>query len=119
MLEPLLVKPDGGMFSRKANGSDVAIITAKVVDKNGHLCTRADIPLTFEVFGAGDYRGSANFYITEGKPLHYHAPCDKELQSEGGLMRIAVKSTFQAGAVRVKASADGLLSGECTFNFSK
>ncbi|MDP4276559.1 MAG: glycoside hydrolase family 2 TIM barrel-domain containing protein, partial [Bacteroidota bacterium] len=31
VLEPLLVKPDGGMFSRKANGSDVAIITAKVV----------------------------------------------------------------------------------------
>lgn len=117
MVEPLLVKPDGKSFTRKANGSDVAIITARVVDKNGHLCTNAAIPIKFDLFGVGEYCGSADFYITEGQPLHYHAPGDKELNSEGGLMRVAIRSTFIPGKVIVKASSEGLITGKCSVIF--
>lgn len=116
-LEPLLIKPDGSYFRRTANGSNVAIITAKVVDRKGHLCSRANIPLKFEVKGEGVYCGSADFYITEGKPVYYHSPGDKELQAEGGLMRIAIKSTFNPGKVIVTVNSNELKTGKCQFSF--
>lgn len=44
--------------------------------------------------------------MTEGKDLAYHAPGDHELQAEGGLMRVAVRTTFNPGKIKVKVSAD-------------
>ena len=87
-------------------------MTAKIVDKAGRWCPRADNILKFEVEGEGVYKGSYNFYVTEGKDLAYHAPGDHELQAEGGLMRVAVRTTFNPGKIKVKVSADGLVSGE-------
>ena len=48
------------------------------------------------------YEYSYNFYVTEGKPLSYHAPGDPELQAEGGLMRVAVRTTFTPGPITVR-----------------
>lgn len=110
-----LIKPDSTQFLLRANGSDAAIIEAKIVDKNGHLCTLADNNIRFEVSGEGVYKGSYNFYVTEGKPIHYHAPGDKELQAEGGLIRVAVRTTFKPGRVVVNAYADGLLEDKVEY----
>lgn len=107
-------KPDGETFPLRANASDAVIVTAKVVDRAGRLCPHAGNLLRFEVEGEGVYKGSYNFYVTEGKELSYHAPGDCELQAEGGLMRVAVRTTFRAGKITVKAHSDGLLSGECS-----
>jgi hypothetical protein len=113
--EPRLTKPSGETFRLIANGSDAAIITARIVDAQGIWCPLADNNIRFKVSGPGSYRGSYNFYITPGKPLGYHAPGDAELQAEGGLMRIAVRSTFEPGSVQVTAEADGLGSGATSF----
>lgn len=43
--------------------------------------------------------------VTEGKDLSYHAPGDTELQAEGGLMRVAVRTTFKPGKIKVKVSS--------------
>lgn len=79
----------------------------------------ADNQLRFEVEGEGVYKGSYNFYVTEGKPLEYHAPGDTELQAEGGLMRVAVRTTFKPGKITVKVSSDGLRSGEASVRSKK
>lgn len=111
-IEKQTAKPDGEEFVLRANASDAFIVTAKIVDKAGRWCPRADHLLKFEVEGEGVYKGSYNFYVTEGKDLAYHAPGDHELQAEGGLMRVAVRMTFNPGKIKVKVSADGLVSGE-------
>lgn len=110
-LQEQMVKPDGEQFVLRANGSDAAIVQATIVDKNGNVCTLADNNIWFEVSGEGIYKGSYNFFNTEGKPLNYHTPGDRELQAEGGLMKVAVRSTFNPGKVVVKAYADNLLHG--------
>lgn len=112
-------KPDGERFELKANASDAFIATVRVVDKEGRWCPFADNQLRFEVEGEGVYKGSYNFYVTEGKPLEYHAPGDTELQAEGGLMRVAVRTTFNPGKITVKVSSDGLRSGEASVRSKK
>jgi beta-galactosidase len=114
-VEPPLTKPSGETFKLMANGSDAAIITAQIVDSRGVWCPTADNNIRFTVSGPGNYRGSYNFYITPDKPLNYHAPGDPELQAEGGLMRVAVRSKFEPGEVQVKAESDGLGSGDASF----
>ena len=103
----------------KANASDAFIVTARIIDKEGHWCPLADNLLKFEVEGEGVYKGSYNFYVTEGKDLYYHTPGDQELQAEGGLMRVAVRSTFKPGRIKVKVSSDGLVSGEAIVQSKK
>jgi hypothetical protein len=114
-VEPELTKPDGSVFKLTANGSDVAVITAKIADKDGNWCPDAANDINFEVSGEGNYRGSYDFYVDVSKPLTYHSPGDKQLQAEGGLMRIAIRSTFKPGNVVVSAASKGLLSGTASF----
>jgi beta-galactosidase len=94
----------------------VALITARVVDKAGVVCPDFNEALRFSVSGPGDYRGSYNFYVDPSKPASYHSPGDAELQAEGGLMRVAVRSTFTAGRVTVQASSGALHPGKALFS---
>jgi hypothetical protein len=112
---PGLVKPNGEAFRVRANGSDAVIVTAMVVDAAGIWCPLADNNIRFEVDGSGSYRGSYNFYVADDKPLTYHAPGDHELQAEGGLMRVAVRTTFKPGKVNVTATSPGLGTGRTSF----
>jgi hypothetical protein len=114
-VEPGLTKPNGEQFQVRANGTDVALITAAIVDAKGNWCPLADENLRFSAAGNGIYRGSYNFYVDPEKLVGYHAPGDPELQAEGGLMRITVRSTFQPGPVRVTATAAGLHAGTATY----
>jgi beta-galactosidase len=113
--EPGLTKPNGEQFHVAANGTDVALITATIVDAKGIWCPLANQNLRFSVAGRGNYRGSYNFYVDPEKLAGYHSPGDPELQAEGGLMRVAVRSTFEPGGVRVTATTAGLQSGTATF----
>ena len=45
----------------------------------------------------------------------YHSPGDPELQVEGGMTRIALRSQFTPGTVTVTATAPGLASGSVSF----
>ena len=106
------MRGDGSRFSLHANGVDAAIVTAKIVDKDDNLCPLADNALRFTISGPGQYKGSYNFYITPGKPLSYHAPGDTEIQAEGGLMRVAIRTTFDPGTIKVVAASPELESAE-------
>jgi hypothetical protein len=112
-----LQRPDGTSFQLTANGSDAAFIVAKVVDANGNLVpVGADVNVTFAVNGPVEYHGGSQQLVTPNQGLHYHAPGDHELQFEGGLTKIAVRTLFTPGPVTVTATSPGLGSGQVSFN---
>ena len=109
------VQANGDTFQITANGTDAKLILAKVVDANGITCPLASNVITFSVSGPGNYRGGANQYVTAGQPLGYHAPLDPNLAAEGGLIKVAVRSTFTPGVVTVNATSPGLGAGNASF----
>jgi hypothetical protein len=116
-VEPHVVKPTGEVFTFRANGTDAAIIKATVVDANGIWCPTADNLITFSVSGPGNYRGGCDQFVTAGKPLGYHSPLDPEVQAEGGMTKVAVRTTFTPGTVTVSATGSGL-QGTATTSFT-
>jgi hypothetical protein len=117
-VDPRLVKPDGSVFNITANGTDCATILAKVVDQNGVWCPTASNLITFSVGGPCEYRGGTDAFVTAGKGYGYHAPLDPELMAEGGMCKVAVRSTFATGTVTVKATSPGLGDGNATYTVS-
>jgi beta-galactosidase len=129
---PELQKPDGTSFQWTSNGSDAAFVVAQVQDSQGNLVPTAADNVTFSVTGPAAYMGGsqqlvadpavttyyqdafskANSNVINGLPYaFFHSPGDPELNFEGGLTKIALRSTFTPGTVTVTASAPGLLSG--------
>jgi beta-galactosidase len=113
--DPPVAKPNGEVFKIRANSSDAALILAKVVDANGNWCPTATGLITFSVTGPGNYRGGTDQYVDATKPKTWHAPTDHELSIEGGMAKVAVRSTFTSGVVTVNATSSGLGAGSTTF----
>jgi beta-galactosidase len=110
-----IVKPGGEAFTFKANGTDAALILAKVVDADGNWCPTATGNITWSVSGPGNYRGGTDQMVTAGKPLTYHSPLDPELAIEGGMCKVAVRTTFATGTVNVTATSPNLGTGTTSF----
>jgi hypothetical protein len=110
-----VVKPDGTQFNITANGTDCAIILAQVVDANGILNPTVSPNVTFSVNGPCVYRGGTDAFVTAGQAIGYHAPLDHELAAEGGMCKVAVRSTFTTGTVTVTATSPGLGSGTASY----
>ena len=129
---PNVTRPDGGSFQWTSNGSDAAFVVAQVQDAQGNLVPTAADNVTFSVSGPANYMGGtqqlvadplvstyyqdafsqANSSVISGVPYaFFHSPGDPELSFEGGLQKIALRSTFAPGTVTVTASAPGLASG--------
>jgi hypothetical protein len=113
--DPPIVKPNGEVFNITANGTDAALIVAKVVDANGILCPLATNIVHFTVSALGNYRGGTDQFVTAGQPLGYHSPLDPELSAEGGMCKVAVRSTFTTGVVTVTATSPNLCQGQTSF----
>jgi beta-galactosidase len=128
---PEVVKPDGTSFQWTSNGSDAAFVQAEVQDANGNLVPTAADNVTFTVTGPATYMGGTqqlvadpswtNYYQDAFSEAHstdvgglpygfFHAPGDPELNFDGGLQKIALRSTFTPGTVTVTATAPGLAS---------
>jgi hypothetical protein len=127
---PELTKPNGTTFQVTANGSDAALVTATIEDANGNWEPLAADNITFSVTGPATYQGGTQQYVSTNTNAYsnanstyvggvpdafYHAPGDPELQVEGGLTRIALRSQFTPGTVTVTAAAPGLASGSASF----
>jgi hypothetical protein len=132
---PEVTRPDGTSFQWTANGSDAAFVIAKVEDANGNIVHTASDNVTFAVNGPAAYMGGSeqlvadpswtNYYQDAFSEAHsteisgvpyafFHSPGDPELNFEGGLTKIALRSTFTAGTVTVTATAPGLATGSVT-----
>ena len=110
-----VVQANGETFQITANGSDAALILAKVVDANGITNPTASNVITFSVSGPGNYRGGSDQMVTANQPLGYHSPTDPNLSAEGGMCKVAVRSTFTAGVVTVTATSPNLGTGTASF----
>ena len=129
---PNLQKPDGSSFQWTSNGSDAAFIVAQVQDANGNLVPTAADNVTFTVTGPATYMGGTQQLVADpswtnyfqdqyskthpglngnSPNLYFHSPLDPELNFEGGLQKIALRSGFTPGTVTVTATAPGLVSG--------
>ncbi len=89
-----------------------------MVDQNNNLVPDASQEITFNVpnTDVAEYRGGTDHYVTDSQGLNYHSPGDPRLFAEGGVTRIAIRTTFKPGTVNVTASSPGLGSGSASFN---
>lgn len=96
----LMQNPEGGM---RADGSDLAIIEVKVVDKDGLRCPTDNRFIHWTLEGEGEWRGGIakspdgdNYILAETLPV------------EAGVSRVIVRSTTKPGKIRLVAKAQGM-----------
>jgi|WetSurMetagenome_2_1015567.scaffolds.fasta_scaffold00048_27 beta-galactosidase len=100
-----------------ANGTDVALIRATVVDANGNWCPTASGIITWSVTGPATYRGGADQFVG-GTGNGWHAPGDPNLNIEGGMAQVAVRSQFTTGTVTVSANVAGLPTPNASVSYT-
>jgi beta-galactosidase len=91
----------------QADGADLALVEVQVVDAQGRRNPVALDTITLDIDGPAEWRGG----IAQGPNNHVLA---KTLPVEGGVNRVLVRSTTQAGKIVVRASAPGLAGAELT-----
>ena len=89
----------------KADGSDIAIVQVEVVDAQDRRCPLDNRFINWTIEGPGEWRGGVaksqdldNFVLSQMLPV------------EAGVNRVLVRSTTQAGTIRLTANAKGLAS---------
>ena len=97
--------PTGGPRGLQADGEDVALIDVEVVDAKGQRCPTDDAPVDFAVAGPAVWRGGYNSGKIESTNNLY-------LNTEDGINRVSVRSTFSPGTITVTASRSGLQSAQ-------
>ncbi|MFO1487706.1 MAG: DUF4982 domain-containing protein [Verrucomicrobiota bacterium] len=90
----------------QADGADVALVEAEVVDAQGRRCPTALDLVQFGLEGPAEWRGG----IAQGRADNYIL--SKTLPVEGGVNRVLVRSIPQAGKIVVRASVDRLKSAQ-------
>lgn len=89
----------------KADGADLILLQAEVMDKDGNRCPLANDLLQFEVEGPAEWRGG----IAQGADNYI---LSKDLPVECGINRALIRSLTTAGTVKIRAKAEGLKSAE-------
>lgn len=95
----------------RADGRDLAYVTAKVVDKAGNLCPHDGRLMTFDVTGQGQYRASAN-----GDPTCLDLFHEPKMHVFNGMLTIVVQSVETAGEILLTAKAPGLQKAQIKIN---
>ncbi len=99
----------------KADGKDLAYITAKVVDKDGNLCPHDGRELNFTVTGAGMYRAAAN-----GDPRCLDIFHEPEMHAFNGKLTVIVQSIEGAeGNLTLTVKGKGLRKAELAIPVSR
>ena len=97
-----------------ADGEDLAYITARVEDAQGHLCPDATQQLHIAVSGAGRFRAIGNGDATCLEP--FQTP---QMHAFRGQLVAIVQAGEAPGAVQVKATAPGLQEGTVQLTTAK
>ena len=92
----------------RADGADLALVQVEAVDARGRRNPVALDTVHFELDGPAEWRGG----IAQGPDNHVLA---RSLPVEGGVNRVFVRSTTQAGRITLRARADGLAPAELSF----
>ncbi|WP_084708641.1 glycoside hydrolase family 2 protein [Hymenobacter norwichensis] len=89
----------------QANGADLALVQVEVVDAQGRRCPTALDMVNFTLAGPAEWRGG----LAQGPDNYILA---KSLPVEGGVNRVLVRTTPQAGTIKLTATATGLKPAE-------
>jgi hypothetical protein len=92
----------------RADGADLALLQVEAVDAQGRRNPIALDTVHFDMEGPAEWRGG----IAQGPANHVLA---RSLPVEGGVNRVFVRSTTQAGKIVVRARADGLAPAQLVF----
>ncbi len=85
----------------QADGADVALFDVEVVDAQGRRCPTDEARVDFKLAGPAIWRGGYN----SGK---INSMNNLWLDTECGINRVAIRSTFSAGKITLTATRDGL-----------
>jgi len=96
-----IVSPQG----LRADGADLALVQVEAVDAAGRRNPLALDMVDFDVQGPAEWRGG----IAQGPDNHILA---RSLPVEGGVNRVLLRTTPQAGRIVVRARAQGLAPAE-------
>jgi hypothetical protein len=99
------IEPGHGL---RADGADLALVQVEVVDAKGRRNPVALDTVSFDLQGPAEWRGG----IAQG-PNNYILA--RALPVEGGVNRVLVRSTPQAGSITVRATVGGLAPATLTF----
>lgn len=89
----------------KADGADLALVQVEVVDEQGNRCPTALNTINFDLKGDAEWVGG----IAAGPDNYVGATT---LPVEGGVNRVLIRSTTDAGKITLKAESDGLKSAK-------
>jgi beta-galactosidase len=89
------------------NRSDLAYITAEVIDANGRLVPNAALPLRFSITGNGEILATGNANPSDA--ASFQQPKHKTFE---GKCLIIVRPKDNAGKITLKAEGEGLTAGE-------
>ena len=92
----------------RADGSDLALIQTEVIDDQGRRCPLAANLIHYAISGPAIWRGG---FWEENIPQYANQPFIPVLN---GVHRVFVRSTMEAGDIKIRATADGLPPAEVT-----
>jgi hypothetical protein len=84
-----------------ADGADLALVQVEAVDAQGRRCPTALNMVNFGLSGPAEWRGG----LAQGPDNYILA---KSLPVEGGVNRVLIRTTTQAGKITLTATAEGL-----------
>jgi beta-galactosidase len=103
----ILLRPDRTRID--ADGEDVSMVAAEVVDSQGHIVSTADNQIAFTVTGNGRLIGVGN-----GDPSSHESDKGSQRRAFNGLCMAIVQATRQDGKLKITASSPGLESAAAT-----
>jgi len=103
-LARIVLRPDRAKIG--ADGADVAVVVAAVVDAEGRTVPTASNAITFEVTGPGKLLGVGN-----GDPSSHESDLGPSRRAFNGLCMAIVQAGQVDGVLRVHATSNGLETG--------
>jgi len=103
----IVLVPDRARIS--ADGEDLSVVVAQIVDSQGRVVPTAADDVTFTISGAGRVIGVGN-----GDPSSHEPDRASRRKAFNGLCMALVQSQKTPGEIRVEASAPGLASATAT-----
>ena len=91
----------------QADGYDVAVISAELLDENGNRITDADEKIKFELKGAGE-----NIGVDNGWEMSVENHKTNSITTYQGRAIVHVQSTKEAGEIKVAATVGNIKSNE-------
>lgn len=105
--KPAIIRLKADKNALLANAQDLVYVQVDVTDAEVNIAPKADNVIDFEITGPGEIIAVGN-----ANPLSLESLQTKSIKAFKGKCLVVIKSTKQAGEIKLKVSSDGLKSSE-------